>query len=260
MITNRHCKARRAWWAPLMVVTSLLGATLAHGQDRLLTVASNADSAGVWIDGSWAGYVAQGPFGLSAMAKEVVVRPFGVDAWSILPLRFDLDKRSIGAVTLDARFNYHYSIQSIPSGAQVYLGGDKLGSTPMLHVSQAPLEESIRLELDGYHGSTAQPGDGIWNTISVTLAALPVDPEAVLSLRGRQRKGSRLNMAVAALSFTAAVLAIHYRTKADNRFDDYALSGTASLRAKINRLDRQSGIALGTMQLGLGFVAVRLIR
>jgi len=67
-------------------------------------------------------------------------------------------------------------------------------------------------------------------------------------------------MAVAALSFTAAVLAIHYRTKADNRFDDYASSGSASLRAKINRLDRQSGIALGTMQLGLGFVAVRLIR
>ena len=67
---------------------------------------------------------------------------------------------------------------------------------------------------------------------------------------------SRLRLHGFALA--ASALAIHFRTKADNRFDDYHEKGNLSLKSDIRRLDVQSGVALGVMQLGLGVVVFRL--
>lgn len=230
-----------------------------QGQDRQLILTSNADSAGVWVDGAWMGTVEDAPFMIASTARQVVVRPPGNDIWSINPLHFDLGKETADAITLDAAFEYHYRIESIPSGAHVFLGETGVGITPTTHRTPEPLQEMIRLELEGYKPGEVEPGQNLWNHVSTTMEPLPSLAEAVRSDHVVSGKGPNwVNIAVTASAFAAGALAVHYRTKADNRFDDYGVTGKESLRSDIRRLDVQSGVALGVMQAGLGFVAIRL--
>jgi len=67
-----------------------------------------------------------------------------------------------------------------------------------------------------------------------------------------------VSIAATASAFAAGALAIHFRTRADNRFSDYQKSGKESLRSDVQRLDVQSGVALGVMHAGLGIVVFRL--
>lgn len=246
---------------PLCALTLLLaiGPTEANGQQRQLALTSNADSAGVWVDGAWLGSVEDGPFMIASSAREVVVRPPGNGLWSINPLRFDLEEVSGESIILDASFEHHYRIESIPSGASVFLGETGLGKTPMIHRSPVPLEQMIRLELSGYTSETIEAGTRLWNHVSVPMTPAGSMAEAIGSNHVLDEKGPNwVNIAVTASAFVAGALAVHYRTKADNRFDDYGVTGKESLRSDIRRLDVQSGVALGVMQAGLGFVAVRL--
>jgi len=61
------------------------------------------------------------------------------------------------------------------------------------------------------------------------------------------------------VSVLSGVAAIHFRTKADNRFNDYLKTGDNRLKQKVKTLDVQSGLALGVMQIGVGVIAFRLI-
>ena len=229
-----------------------------YGQNRYLSVTSNAPGASIWVDGSWLGHVGQSPFSVPVGTRNVVVRPLGEEVWSVDPLRFTLEPDT-GRVALDAQFAYHYHIQSIPSGASVFLGQQNLGATPIVHRSAAPVEEDFLLEMKRYDAARIRPGQDIWNPVSITMTPV-MDPVEGLPDNYAMEKArpNWTNLAAAALAFSAGVLAIHYRTKADNRYQDYLQTGSPSLRADIRRLDVQSGVALGTMQAGLGFVAIRL--
>ena len=68
-----------------------------------------------------------------------------------------------------------------------------------------------------------------------------------------------INYTAAGTSVVAGILAIHFRTKADNRFDDYLETGNPALKKQVQRLDVQSGLALGAMQIGVGVIAFRLV-
>ena len=60
-------------------------------------------------------------------------------------------------------------------------------------------------------------------------------------------------------AIAGGILAVHYRTKADNRFDDYNETRDPALKSDVKQLDLYSGVALGAMQVGLGVIAFRLI-
>jgi hypothetical protein len=254
--TGRTSLSIRCAW--LLGLLSIAISGPLYGQSRFLSVTSNAPGASIWVDGAWMGYVGQQPYSVPISARNVIVRPLGDEVWSVDPLRFTLEPDT-GHVVLDAHFSYHYHIQSIPSGATVFLDQQNLGKTPIVHQSAAPVEEDFHLEMEGYQEARIRPGQNIWNPASVEMT--PVT-DSVEGLRGiyavEKTRPNWTNLAAAAVAFSAGVLAIHYRTKADNRYQDYLQTGSASLRADIRRLDVQSGVALGTMQAGLGFVAIRL--
>ena len=67
-----------------------------------------------------------------------------------------------------------------------------------------------------------------------------------------------INYVAATTSLAAGILAIHLRTKADNRFENYNETGDNALKKRIKRLDVQSGISLGVMQVGIGVIAFRI--
>ncbi len=73
------------------------------------------------------------------------------------------------------------------------------------------------------------------------------------------KKRTWITYAAAGASLLAGAVAIHLRTKADSRFNSYLESGSPVLKREIKRLDFQSGMALGVMQVGVGIIAFRLV-
>lgn len=254
-----HAGVRMIFCAALFLMGTGHFGDGAQAQQLELDVVSNADSASVYVDGTWVGRIADAPFSISATSRVVVVQAPGDGIWSIDPLRFELPSDSRPRISLDASFAIHYRFDSVPSGASVFSGSKKLGLTPLMHKSERPLSDMVRIQLEGYQEVQIEPGSAIWNHIPVQLEALDRLGEAVGSHHIVDDKGPNwVNIAVTASAFAAGALAVHYRTKADNRFEDYGVSGKESLRSDIRRLDVQSGVALGVMQAGLGFVAFRL--
>lgn len=85
------------------------------------------------------------------------------------------------------------------------------------------------------------------------------EPVSLGDLQTKRKNRAWISYAAAGTSVAAGILAVHFRTKADNRFDDYLESGSSSLKRQVKRLDVQSGVALGVMQVGVGVVAFRMI-
>ncbi len=255
-----HADGLRKGTASLIVAILMVAAASdLSAQQRQLTVSSNADSAMVYVDGNWVGLVSGSPFSIPQGAQSVTVRPPLGGAWSIEPLWFDVSEQTGARTELNAAFDHHYQFVSAPSGAFVFHGQQQLGVTPFLHRTPSPLTEDIRFSLPGYMDVRMKAGDDLWNRVPATLEPLASTAEAVRSDHILEDRGPDwINVSATATAFIAGALAIHYRTKADNRFDDFGVTGKQSLRSDIRRLDVQSGVALGVMQAGLGLVAIRL--
>ncbi|MDA1028777.1 MAG: hypothetical protein O3B41_06975 [Bacteroidetes bacterium] len=73
------------------------------------------------------------------------------------------------------------------------------------------------------------------------------------------KKRKWLTYTAAGASLLAGAAAIHFRTKADSRFNSYLETGSPRIKREIKQLDLKSGMALGVMQIGLGVIAFRLI-
>ena len=84
-------------------------------------------------------------------------------------------------------------------------------------------------------------------------------PVVLVGLGSELKRRNWISFAAAGTSILAGALAIHLRTKADNRFETYLKTGNPTLKTTVKRLDLQSGMALGVMQVGVGIIAFRLI-
>ena len=230
-------------------------ATDTWAQEKRISVSSNVDSATVFIDDVWAGRVADSPFVASTGASKIAIRLPWLSAWSVEPLLFDLEA---GDSAIDALFPYHYRFESTPSGAAVEKEGNRLGQTPFVLVSESPISEDVRVSMPGYLDVVPELGDAIWNLVRVELTAdassMAIGSDHIVP----SARKDWVSIAATASAFAAGALAIHFRTKADNRFDDYQISGKESLRSDIQQFDVQSGVALGFMHAGLGIVVFRL--
>ena len=60
-------------------------------------------------------------------------------------------------------------------------------------------------------------------------------------------------------AIVAGAVAVHYKMKADSRYDVYGQTGDPTLRPEIKRLDTRAGIAVGAMQVGITVFAIRLL-
>ncbi len=252
-------------WAVFFALCLVIsGSAAAQSEDqsreRLLRLTSNAPDALVFVDSVLVGRARDGRFRLSADARLVRLTAPTLGAWSITPMVVDLGDFHSDTIATTIDFPYAYAINSTPLGATVLSGpsrSDTLGQTPLTVYRPDPIEERVVLKLDGYSEYTWEPTGSPWNS---HFAALQPDNEEsvpihVVQQRPRRRWIDAVALGVAGVAATAAV---HYKFKADRRYDVYAETGDPTLRPAIKRLDVQSGVALGVMQVGLGVVAVRL--
>ena len=238
----------------LFLISTGIAVSPALGQ-RTLNVTSNVQEAIVYADSGRLGTIADGPFQISDVPTRIVVTLDGGTLWTVDPIVFELEQGQ-DDLKIEALFDYHYRIESIPSGAQVSLDNTVIGQTPISFQRPTALESDLIVTLDGYGVQRITPGSDIWNRTLLELS--PQNGLLTGVNESPLRKRKWINYAAVGTSLASGVLAIHLRTKADNRFEDFHETGDNRLKKEIKRLDLQSGISLGVMQVGIGVIAFRI--
>jgi len=89
----------------------------------------------------------------------------------------------------------------------------------------------------------------------------PVDAAATLEdpLRGAVGGSSTPLIVAGSVAVVSGALSAYLKTRADNDYDDYRLSGDGATLDRVRRYDLLSGIALGVTELSLGFFIMELL-
>ncbi len=268
---------RRRLVLPTVCWFLVLAFVVTNGQaqtptDVVLAIETNTSDAVVYVDSTYLGSVSKRYFRVPATAGEVrLMAPYQA-SWSLRPVVRQIEDSDTGSVRQDtlvinASFPYSYRIESTPFGASVSQVVERarldepgeLGITPFTLTRDEPLAGYLLVTKPGYEAVEIEPGAQVWNRHSVVLKSvggLAVDRRAVAVEQPRRRRWiDAVSLGVAG---GAAAVAIHYKFKADRRYDVYAENGDPELRPAIKRLDVRSGVALGVMQVGLGVFAIRM--
>lgn len=228
-------------------------------------ISTNARDALVFADSVMIGRV-HGDFqALPSETQRLRLTVRDANAWSIPPVETALDAAAGDSIEIDLNFPYHYRIESVPFGASVHVeqGEDwtYLGSTPVLHTTNMPIEDLLLIEQPGYALERVEAGGEIWNRHVVMLKPSDdLDPTAA-QVNWRPPKQRRVWIDYAALgtALAAGVVAVHYKFKADDLYATYEETADPALRDNIHAYDVRSGVAFGVMQGGIGLFAIRLI-
>jgi hypothetical protein len=249
----------------LVLALGSLAGSPAGAQPRVVVLTSNMPEALVYADSLWLGRAGEQVFTLPPTAQRLRLVSASPGVWSVAPREALLDDIRTDTLHLTLHFPYQYQIESIPFGAPVYRstpqGRVLLGETPLQYTQDQPLQDTLLLDLHGYLVERIVPGTAQWNRHTRTLR--PVDEQVLatpaLKWDTPRRRNRWIDYAALGTSLVSGVVAVHYKIRADHRYDRYLENGDPTLRPDIERYDRYSGIALGVMQGGLGLVALRLV-
>lgn len=252
----------------MVVLVCLLAAASwqdgAMAQSRWIRIDTNRPESNVYADSTWLGLANMDIYRLPEGARQISLIPAIADVWSIPSVTFDLTTLLADTTDLELDFPYYYSLESIPSGANVYIGrissGDAIGTTPMLYESEFPVENAFVFELDGYRLEHIFPLSNLWNR---NLVSLQSEKDLYLGLPEASADAPKARrrwidyLAVSAV-VAGGVLAVHYKTQANNLYDKYTQTGDPDVLVRVEALDTRSAIALGTMQIGFTVVVFRI--
>jgi len=231
----------------------------------VLRLQTNLPEALVYADSVPIGRASSNYFLIPRSTRLLRLVPSNSDSWSIIPIWRELTFSTGDTLSLELNFPHHYKVESVPFGAEVVLetpeGRSRLGDTPLLHTADSPLRGMLFVHKEGFESQRLTPGDEVWNHHQLALkileeGSLTATDEVWIPERPKRKW---ITYVAASTALVSGVLAVHYKLKADRRYDRYALSGDPTLRGGFVRLDRNAAIALGTMQVGLGVLAIRLI-
>ncbi|MEM8484673.1 MAG: hypothetical protein AAF564_03950 [Bacteroidota bacterium] len=239
----------------------------AHAQQvspRVVEVRTNMSEAMVYADSVYLGRALDKFFALPSEATTLRLVPPNLDSWSMSPIIATLDEKMADSLQLTMNFQYHYRVESVPYDALIFVEtpGERslLGETPLLYAVDDPIRGMLLVTKEGYEPLRLTPGEKIWNQHYITLEE-KVDEEQLAKAFWRPGdKSTRwIDYLAGGMAVASGVMAIRFKTKADRRYARYELSGDPSLRPGFERFDRYAAISLGTMQVGLGVLAVRFV-
>ena len=234
------------------------------GQARLLTLDTNHPDANVYADSTWLGLASQGLFDLPAGTSVISLVASAADDWSVPALTRTVKDLVADTLRLEMRFPYYYNLESVPSGTHVYhakiSGRELLGKTPLRYMSEEPLSGELIFDRDGYLARSVMPEHEIWNRHFVMLDTIGSSDPSLSDLSFSRPKSTKwIDYVAVGTIIAGGVLAVHYKTKANHRYDEYNESRNPSIKSDVKRLDVYSGISLTAMQIGLGVIAIRLV-
>lgn len=229
-----------------------------------LRVGTNLPEAILFADSLRIGTVTSELAAVPASTDRLRLVPPDANTWSVPPVERQVELTAGDTVDVALHFPYYYRVESIPYDASVFLEtGDalrRIGSTPLLYTSEAPLAKQLIIERPGYVMVRIEPGSEVWNRHVISLSPTDdLDPTAAqVQWKPPKKHRAWIDYAAIGTALAAGAVAVHYKFKADDLYDEYEQSGEPSLRPRIHHFDVRSGVALGVMQLGIGVFAIRL--
>ncbi len=228
-------------------------------------VSTNSADALLFADSVLIGRVPSGFVSIPPETERLRLTIRDAKSWSIQPVEKRLDAAVGDSIEIHLNFPYHYRIESIPFGAKVHVEQGKewdyLGSTPLLHTTNAPLDNILVIEHAGYVLERLDPGLDIWNRHVIMLKPSDeLDPTAAqVNWKPPKQRRAWIDYAALGTALAAGMVAVHYKFKADDLYSRYEDTADPALRDDIHAYDVRSGVAFGVMQGGLGLFAIRLI-
>ncbi len=263
--TNRIFVSR---WLAGFVMSCMLTLGVSQAQNmvppRVVAVSTNMTDAMVYADSTYLGRATDLFFTLPQDAATLRLVPPNLDSWSMSPIIANVADAREDTLVLTMNFQYHYRVETVPYDARVFLEtpGERslLGETPLLYAVDDPVRGMLLVTKEGYEPIRLTPGEKVWNQHYVTLEE-KINEEQVANAFWRPGdKSTRwIDYLAGGVAVASGVMAIRFKTKADRRYARYERSGDPALRPGFERFDRYAAISLGTMQVGLGVIAVRFV-
>lgn len=171
------------------------------------------------------------------------------------------------SLTLTPRFLLGYSINSTPPGAQAWVEGKWVGTTPCVLRLPDDARASVTLVLQNYQSATVEimPSSGAGQEVSkrrfeITLAAVPSSLSSLTydselyAVRARHRKWGFI---AGSISLVAGISAVLLKQEADDAYAAYLVTGTPVTRElyydRSREYDRYFGVAFGVSQVSFVF-------
>ncbi len=228
-------------------------------------ITSNTTDATVFADSLALGRIGQQFFYIPAGARQIRLAPSFGESWSVEPVVVGMPPVSGDTLFLRLDFPHHYRLESTPYGAEAWIDDNGqarvVGKTPFTYVAETPVRSPITLRMDGFLPVEVRPDTSVWNRFSVALT--PVDARSRAAAGGAveglpRRRYRWIDRAALGLAAASAAATVHYKFKADRRYDVYSAEGGEALKEEIRRYDTRAAIALGAMQVGVGVFTLRL--
>ncbi len=160
-----------------------------------------------------------------------------------------------GSDTLDVRviFQHSYSINSRPFGATVFVQNEKAGETPTRILLQDQEVAEVGLQKVGYRDTTFTVGETDQRLFNIVLLPKP-DLQPALGRDVAKKTSKKLPfLATLGVSLAAGGLALYFRTKADDRFEQYQRTGDPRefdrLFDDAKRFDKFAAASFGVFQV-----------
>ncbi len=230
-----------------------------------ITVTTNAEQATLVIDSLAYGKADGSAVPVQPGSHLVEVLPPIADSWLYTRPSTVVEVSQDDTVHVVLNFKVVYQIETQPFGADIFLlsrdGDIYLGKTPIVLRRENPLDADLLFKREGFVAKRMTPPQKLVNTMRVALQpvnASNLETKRHLWAPPRPRR-NWINYGAAAVAVASGVVAAHYKMKADDLFEEYELTGNPELRPEIRRYDTYSAVAVGTMQVGVGVLAIRLI-
>ncbi len=223
----------------------------------LLNVNSNVEKAEVFLDSTSIGFTPVSGFKVRAGKYELkLLNPKRLGDWQ----NENLVENVILNVdtTVTANFPYFYQFNSVPFDARVLRNDTLLGSTPLRYMSDYLMKGMVTFRKENYKDllfdmNSYDPVSGA--NVTLKLKENTVDDPDVIKNKGTQFKTRRnlpLILGLAASSITAGYFAYDYKTKANELYTEYTVTGDKEKLDDSRQNDTYFAIALVLMQAAIG--------
>jgi hypothetical protein len=233
------------------------------GAKATITVTTNIDSARLFIDGIFAGTTPLRIDTLTPGTHEVRLVHPEVTSWLTGNLTDTVSLLPGESKELSYTLREWYYLNTVPSGADIYINDSLAGATPMiLSSSLLPPGTSLSLMKSGYERAESAPAEFRRGSLILPLVRRagtePFNGSIIIQEMPVARNALRLHLSGASTLFFGAITA-YLKIRADKAHEDFLRTQNSAYLSRRDRLDTQAIGAIVITQIALGLFVYFLL-
>jgi hypothetical protein len=228
-----------------------------------VTVRTNIDSARVFIDSAFAGHTPLRIDTLSPGTHEIRLVHPEVTSWLTGNVTDTVSLLPGESRNLSYTLREWYYLNSVPSGAKIYINDSLAGATPMvLNSSLLPTGSSLSLAKTGYERAVTAPADFQRGSLILPLVRAsgvePVNGSIIMQQVPVGRHTLRLHLTGYSTLLFGAITA-YLKIRADDAHENFIRTQNPAYISRRDRLDSQAIAAIVITQIALGLFVYFLL-